>query len=55
LKAGEACLQTHELQRNPLSGLTGFSLLLLQKTTGFASGFLLKFPAKSRFLLFDVP
>jgi hypothetical protein len=30
----------------------GFSLLVLQKTAGFASGFLLTFPAKSRFLLF---
>jgi hypothetical protein len=30
----------------------GFSLLVLQKTTGFASGFLLTFPAKSRFFTF---
>jgi hypothetical protein len=39
----------------PISGRTGFRCSYFQKTTGFASGFLLIFPAKSRFSLFDVP
>jgi hypothetical protein len=36
----------------PISDLAVFRCLYFQKTAGFASGFLLTSPAKSRFLLF---
>jgi hypothetical protein len=54
LKAGEARLQTVNPNEKPISNLTVFRCLYFQKTAGFASGFLLIFPAKSRFSLFDV-
>jgi hypothetical protein len=53
---GQVCLPTSN-RVNPTQNPSahGFSLPLLQKRAGFACPFLLTEPAKSGFLLFDVP